>query len=105
MSKDKKNNACEDCSWCCEHSIVPLLNDQRIVHFHENWGNKIFIDKNGQIWSVMYNPCQHLGEDGFCDMYDDPNKPLPCGNFPTGWDDVYAPHCKMMREEFKQEEK
>lgn len=105
MTQTKLNKECEGCSWCCEHLLVPLTPHEGVVKFHVEWGNKIKLDRNGMPWSVIHKPCKNLGDDGFCQVYDHPEKPVQCNNYPHHYQKIYWDDCALMRATIKPPEK
>ena len=80
--------------------MFPILDTPEVVRFHETWGNRINVDK-GQPWVCVSNPCQHITSEGLCDDYE--SRPIQCKNFPHGYNELYAPHCKLMRSKIVKE--
>ena len=99
--KQPKNSPCAGCSWCCEHVAVPLVNHPNVISFRKMWGLEIVYKNPNEPWMMVPNKCQHLGEDGWCKNYE--QRGHPCKNYPNQWNDLYAPHCALMRSQFKKE--
>jgi Fe-S-cluster containining protein len=101
MAQTKLHNDCEGCSFCCEHLMMPLIPHPQVVAFHENWGNEIREDRHGKPWACMKVKCQHLGDDGLCDDYE--NRPIQCHNYPNDVQYIYWDDCALMRKKYKKE--
>ena len=99
--KLKDNHACEGCHHCCSTTHFQLKNEPKSLAMAEYWGNEILWKGENDPWICLYNPCKHLDKDGFCDDYD--NRPAQCRLFPTGKNDLYINHCRLMREKFNKE--
>ena len=92
----KQHNECDGCSHCCSHTKFQINPNSVAVAKH--WGSTVVYKSEDDPWVDVYNPCQHLKEDGYCDDYS--NRPEICKRFPHEYNKLYAPYCKLMRTKY-----
>ena len=84
MSYQKENNSdmCEECGGkCCQFIMLECRKDDKYkLDFWKAQGNVKFGESETHVQYGQRCPCQHIGEDGKCDDYE--NRPQLCRDFP-----------------------
>ncbi|MFH1829418.1 MAG: YkgJ family cysteine cluster protein [Pseudomonadota bacterium] len=75
QKKEKQPSMCHRCSRCCAYFCLEI-DEPESLHEYDDLAwivahQKTAIHVTGKTWElVVHNPCQHLGADGVCRIYD-----------------------------------
>jgi Fe-S-cluster containining protein len=92
----KPRDICKECGgWCCVKTLKMVTPTER--KFFEYCGQKVRILKDGRYVMEVGAPCKFY-KDGECSIYGTGKRPDTCRNYPKSYHEIFAPHCKLMRE-------
>lgn len=96
MNSHDASEVCKRCTaWCCTHTGKMLTRDEET--FMRFQGHEIQYKSDGSPYIFLNNACQYLDENNLCSIYNK-KRHWVCKAFPNKWNEVFAPHCELMRE-------
>lgn len=113
--KDKNQEArkwvrhgdCNHCGWCCKFSFDPVMMffpnpDERRAEFLKVrgfWEASEGRDKGLAAWGQVYLRCQYHTDDNKCVIFDKPERPRMCHDFPETPQQVKNTPCSYWFED------